>query len=178
MHTEASKPALQREDAPASGWPLGLERADWQQAVGDVLFECWFPSRRLRCSAQLCTLLELNALPSDPWAALRERVHPEDRPGLRRGDHTRVAMAGVDHGDAGDEVDEATALDVPDLGVERLGGKQGVGLADAARQRGGTAGHEVGVVQARGDGIGVHGCLLSMRLGWRRLTARRPCTDT
>ena len=84
MHTEASKPALQREDAPASGWPLGLERADWQQAVGDVLFECWFPSRRLRCSAQLCTLLELNALPSDPWAALRERVHPEDRPGLRQ----------------------------------------------------------------------------------------------
>ena len=86
MHTD-SPPALWDEDADddaqASNWPLGLAQADWQRAVGDVLFECWLPTRQLRCSAQLRTLLELSALPSDPWEALRERVHPEDRAGLR-----------------------------------------------------------------------------------------------
>jgi len=86
MHTD-SPPALWDEDADddaqASNWPLGLAQADWQRAVGDVLFECRLPTRQLRCSAQLGTLLELSALPSDPWEALRERVHPEDRAGLR-----------------------------------------------------------------------------------------------
>jgi ParB family chromosome partitioning protein len=52
---------------------------------------------------------------------------------LDGGDHLGVAVAGVDHGDAGSEVDVAPALHVPDLGIL---GALGVDLrrdADTAR---------------------------------------------
>ena len=42
---------------------------------------------------------------------------------LHRGDDARMVMAGVEHGNAGGEIDVALALDVPDLGVQRPVGK-------------------------------------------------------
>ncbi len=67
---------------------------------------------------------------------------------LHRGQHARVAMAGVEHGDAGREVDVAPALDIPDFGVlgpRRIDG-EGVGYApgDAGLPtcvQGGVGGH-------------------------------------
>ena len=54
---------------------------------------------------------------------------------LDRRDHLRVAVAGVDDGDAGREVDVAAALDIPDLGVLGAIGIDLRGHADAARDR-------------------------------------------
>jgi hypothetical protein len=50
------------------------------------------------------------------------------------GHDLRVAVAGVDHRDAGTEIDPATALDVPYFGVLGAHGKHAVCLRDAARQ--------------------------------------------
>ena len=40
------------------------ELPDWQQAVGDVVFDWWVAARRLECSTQLCTLLGLSRMPT------------------------------------------------------------------------------------------------------------------
>ncbi|MCY1367143.1 hypothetical protein D9M69_540640 [compost metagenome] len=65
--------------------------------------------------------------------------------GLHGLDHGRVAVAGVEHGDAAGEVDVAAAFHVPDLGVFALGDEDGMALAHAARDGGLAAGHEHGV---------------------------------
>ncbi|EWS63113.1 hypothetical protein Y695_03656 [Hydrogenophaga sp. T4] len=52
--------------------------------------------------------------------------------GLHGLDHGRVAVAGVEHGDAAGEVDVAAAFHVPDLGVFALGDEDLVAVADAA----------------------------------------------
>ena len=62
-----------------------------------------------------------------------------------RGHHLRVAVAGVEHGDAAGEIDIAPALDVPDLGILRAGGIDGRRMPDAARDGGVAAGEQVGV---------------------------------
>ncbi len=74
-------------------------------------------------------------------------------------DHLRVAVAGVEHGDAAGKVDVALALDVPDLGVVGAGGEDGVGVADTAGHRGVAPGHQLGVglVAQVGLGITLHG---------------------
>lgn len=67
---------------PASGaQDAGLP--DWQQAVGDVVFDWWVAARRLDCSAQLRTLLGLTRMPADALQELSQRIHPDDQPGLQ-----------------------------------------------------------------------------------------------
>lgn len=59
------------------------ELPDWQQAVGDVVFDWWVAARRLECSTQLCTLLGLSRMPADPLAELNQRIHPDDLSALQ-----------------------------------------------------------------------------------------------
>lgn len=56
---------------------------DWQQAVGDVVFDWWVAARQLECSTQLCTLLGLSRMPADPLAELNQRIHPDDLSALQ-----------------------------------------------------------------------------------------------
>jgi len=65
-----------------------------------------------------------------------------------------VAMAGVQHRDAPGEVDVATALDVPDLGVVAALDENLVGMTDATWNGGLAAGKKGGVVQM---GVALHG---------------------
>ena len=52
---------------------------------------------------------------------------------LDGGNDLRMLMAGIDHGDAGGEIDIALAVLAPDLGVLGALGVDGGGMADAAR---------------------------------------------
>ena len=63
--------------------PQDAALPDWQQAVGDVVFDWWVAARRLECSAQLCALLALPRLPADALQELNQRIHPDDLPGLQ-----------------------------------------------------------------------------------------------
>jgi hypothetical protein len=55
---------------------------------------------------------------------------------LHRGDHLRVAMAGVDHGDAAGEVDVLLALFIDDLGIVGRFRIDREGVSDTARHGG------------------------------------------
>ena len=61
---------------------------------------------------------------------------------LHRRDHLRVAVAGVEHGDAAGEVDEALAVAIPELGAFGALGKDRIGSSDPARDGRGPAGLE------------------------------------
>jgi hypothetical protein len=52
---------------------------------------------------------------------------------LDRLDHPGMAMSGVDHGNAGDKVDVAVSLDIPDLRIFRAFGVDLRHHADASR---------------------------------------------
>ena len=58
---------------------------------------------------------------------------------LHGGDHLRMQVAGVQHGDAAGEVDVLAAVDVPHGGVLGALGDDRVDLADTARYGGSTA---------------------------------------
>ena len=47
--------------------------------------------------------------------------------------HLRVQVPGVEHGDAGTEIDVALAFDIGHLRVLRMGGEDRIGSGDAAR---------------------------------------------
>ena len=69
--------------------------------------------------------------------------------------HRGMAVAGVDHGDAAAEIDEAAALDVPHLGILGARGNDRRSHADAARNRLGAP-LNPGVVQSLGRCLDVH----------------------
>ena len=61
---------------------------------------------------------------------------------LHRRDHLRMTVAGVEHGDAAGEIDEALAVPVPELGTLGALGKDRIGGGDATRDGGDPAGLE------------------------------------
>ena len=93
--------------------------------------------------------------------------------------HQRVAVAGVDHGDAAAKVDVAVALDVPDLGVLGARRHDGGAHADAAGHGLGAPFHPL-LVHAWGCDRCVHdvllandGGLLRLLTGWRQTDSIR-----
>jgi hypothetical protein len=68
---------------------------------------------------------------------------------LHRGDHCRVAMAGVEHRDAAGKIDVAPALDVEHLGVLGPRGEDRVGMAHAAGHGGLAARQQRGIGQVK-----------------------------
>ena len=60
-------------------------------------------------------------------------------------DHSRVAVTGVQHGNAAGKVNEAAPLDIPKLCIQRPLGIEGRRVRQGARHRGLTAGVEGGV---------------------------------
>jgi len=68
----------------------------------------------------------------------------------------RMAVAGVDHGNAGAEIDPAAPLDIPDFSILGAHGENAVRLPDAARQGGGSPGHQCVVGLGVYIGHGIH----------------------
>ena len=65
---------------------------------------------------------------------------------LHSGDHPGMAVAGAAHGDAGDEIDIAIAVDVPDFGIARAGGIGRRCADDTVRHRSSPPDRETGIV--------------------------------
>ncbi len=86
---------------------------------------------------------------------------------LDRGDHIRVAVARVEHGNAAGKIDITLAFDVPDLGIVGTGGKDLVGVADAAGHRGVAPRHQrgIGLRGQVGVSIAMHGVNLKFQSG-------------
>jgi hypothetical protein len=80
----------------------------------------------------------------------------------RRSDHPGMAVAGIDHRDAGAEVDPATPFDIPDFRVLGPFGEQRRALADASRQRAATRRAISSALVLQGSFRSVHSCLISL----------------
>ena len=88
---------------------------------------------------------------------------------LHRLHQARMPVSGVEHRDAAGEVDEAPALDVPDLGVVGALHEDLVALAQPGGQRGAAARHQGGIVQVR---FAVHRVTPGIRFECRRTVGR------